>query len=68
MRTAPVLTLPNFNKVFEVETDASMVGIGEILSHNGWPINFFSEKLSKVEQKWSNYDQELFAILRALKY
>ncbi|XP_028554101.1 uncharacterized protein LOC110105612 [Dendrobium catenatum] len=65
--SAPVLSLPDFNKVFTVETDASSVGIGAVLSQEGKPVAFFSEKLSDTRQKWSAYEQELYAVIRALK-
>jgi len=65
---APVLALPSFDKVFEDECDASGVGIGVVLTQEGRPLAFFSEKLSDARRKYSTYDKEFFAIIRALEH
>lgn len=43
----------NFDQAFEVEIDASMVGIGAMLSQNRKTIEFFNEKLSEAEVIYS---------------
>ena len=68
MTEAPVLVLPDFEKVFEVSCDASGIGIGGVLSQEGHPIAFFSEKLSGSKKNYSTYDLESYAIVQFLKH
>lgn len=58
---------PNFNKPFELTTDASNIAIGAVLSQNRNPIYFLSRTLSTTEQNYSTNEKELLAIIWALK-
>ena len=68
LTTAPVLWLPDFDKLFDVATDASGVSIGAVLSQELHPISYLSEKLSDAKSRYSNYDRELYAVVQALRF
>ena len=66
MMQAPVLSLPDFQKPFVLETDASDSGFGAVLMQEGHPIAYLSKPLSGRNQGLSTYEKECMAILLAV--
>lgn len=60
--TAPVLTVPDFNKPFSLAVNASYVGVGAVLTQRGadnvdHPVSYFSQKFSTAQQKYSTIEK-----------
>lgn len=67
LTNAPLLCLPNFDEAFEIECDASGIGMGAVLMQDSKPIAYFSEKLSGAVLNYPAYDKELYALVRTLQ-
>ena len=66
--TAPILTHPDFQKPFFLETDASDFALGAVLSQSSedgrlHPVAFHSRKFTAAEINYEIHDKELLAIV-----
>ena len=66
MCTSPVLRLPDFERPFVIETDASNGGIGAVLQQDSHPIAYLSRALSTRNLDLSVYEKELMALVLAV--
>ena len=70
----PVVQLPNPQKDFILETDASRVAVGAVLKQRfedtqlEHPVAFFSRALTGTERNYSAYELEMYAVVRAAEH
>lgn len=63
--------LPNYDLPFVIHTDASDVAVGAVLAQDPGeglrPLAYYSKNLLPAQRTYATYDQELLAIVQALK-
>jgi hypothetical protein len=64
---APVLSLPDFNTTFFIETDVSAVGVGVVLMQKGHPLAFLSKALGPESRGLSTYEKEYLVVILAVR-
>jgi len=64
---APVLKLLDFDKEFEIHSDAFDFAIGGVLVQEGRPVAFESKKLGEIERRWPTHKKEMWAVVHCLK-
>jgi RNase H-like domain found in reverse transcriptase/Integrase zinc binding domain len=62
-----LLTYPDFNRPFDIHTDASHTQLGAVISQNKRPIAFYSRKVNPAQTRYTTTEQELLAIVKTLK-
>ncbi|XP_037493683.1 uncharacterized protein LOC119370157 [Jatropha curcas] len=66
--SSPVLALPDFSKPFIVETDASKSRVGVVLMQDNKPITYFSKATGNPATTISAYENELMAVVLAIRH
>lgn len=67
IQQVPIVVLPDFIEEFVVETNASGIGVGVLLSQRGKPIAFYSHAIVGRARYKSVYERELMAIILAIQ-
>lgn len=69
--SAPIISCPDFDKPFSIQTDASDFGLGAVLSQSHEDgervVSFISRSLTSSERKYSVTEKECLAVLWAIE-
>jgi hypothetical protein len=64
---APLLRTPDEPKTYRVVTDASDIGLGGVLLHEGHSIAYESRKPNSADQNYATTEREMLAVVHALR-
>ena len=67
MARETILAYPDFDKPFEIHTDASAYQLGACISQGGKPIAFYSRKLTPTQMRYTTTERELLSIVETFK-
>jgi hypothetical protein len=65
--SAPMISLPNLKRPFEIETNASDYVVGVVLTQHSHHVAYHNETLSNVVRKYPTYDKEMYSIMKACR-
>ena len=58
-----MLSFPDFNKPFEIHTDASEYQLGSVIMQDRKPIAFYSRKLNSAQKNYTTGEREMLSIV-----
>ena len=62
-----ILAYPDFDKPFDIHTDASQIQLGAVISQEKKPVAFYSRKLTPTQTRYTTTEKELLSIVETLK-
>jgi ABC-type iron transport system FetAB ATPase subunit len=62
-----MLSIPDFNKPFEIHTDASDFQLGAVIMQERRPVVFYSRKLNPAHQNYTTGEREMLSIVATLR-
>ena len=62
-----MLSFPDFNKPFEIHTDASDYQLGSVIMQDRRPIAFYSRKLNSAQRNYTTGEREMLSIVETLR-
>ncbi len=62
-----LLTYPQFNRPFDIYTDASHTQLGAVVMQDNHPVAFYSRKLNPAQTRYTTTERELLSIVETLK-